>query len=159
VGLAKVTRPQIKFVAAVKQANILQIQFDFLDPGDGAVIELLHTSASRWPSAAGTIRGIPQGPVDQGTLYGDAWNDIDASRYRWQKVRVVIIVIAALAIGRYLAILSDGVANGFVAALGVLLALFVADSTVFKRRGFPMSLMCEAVIAGLPRFRQRRAPR
>lgn len=40
------------------------LTFDFLDPGDGVVLELLHTSALRFPKVAGTIKGIPRGLVD-----------------------------------------------------------------------------------------------
>jgi hypothetical protein len=42
------------------------LRFDFLDPGDGAVIELVHTSALRVPRVKGTIKGIPEGLVDVG---------------------------------------------------------------------------------------------
>jgi len=40
------------------------VTFDFLDPGDGVVLELLHTSALKFPKVAGTIKGIPRGLVD-----------------------------------------------------------------------------------------------
>jgi len=41
--------------------NEAQFGFDFLDPKDGAVIEILHTSTNRKPSIVGTMRGLPQG--------------------------------------------------------------------------------------------------
>lgn len=40
------------------------LTFDFLDPGDGVVLELLHTSALKFPKVKGTIKGIPRGLVD-----------------------------------------------------------------------------------------------
>ncbi len=46
------------------KAHRALITFDFLDPGDGALLELLHTSALRFPKVAGTIKGIPRGLVD-----------------------------------------------------------------------------------------------
>jgi hypothetical protein len=44
------------------------LEFDFLDAGDGAAIELLHTGSSR-PHVLGTIRGIPSGPEDRGIYH------------------------------------------------------------------------------------------
>jgi hypothetical protein len=43
--------------------------FDFLDPQDGVRIEILHTSDER-PMIYGTIRGLPQGFTDWGSLPG-----------------------------------------------------------------------------------------
>ena len=37
------------------------LSFDFLDPGDGVRIEILHTSKQRFPAISGTVRGIPKG--------------------------------------------------------------------------------------------------
>lgn len=44
------------------------IEFDFLDPGDGVSIELLHTSKQRSPSFLGSIRGVPEGVVNWGRI-------------------------------------------------------------------------------------------
>ena len=41
--------------------NVAKLSFDYLDPGDGARIELLHTSKRRYPKILGSIRGIPKG--------------------------------------------------------------------------------------------------
>ncbi|VVQ30700.1 hypothetical protein [Pseudomonas fluorescens] len=35
--------------------------FNFLDPNDGVVVEILHTSTDRIPRIKGTLRGLPQG--------------------------------------------------------------------------------------------------
>jgi hypothetical protein len=43
-----------------ERPNELIFHFDFLDPGDGAVIDMLHTG-DRKVRLTGTIRGIPQG--------------------------------------------------------------------------------------------------
>lgn len=43
--------------------------FEYLDPGDGAVIELLHTDQKRYPSVTGTIKGIPYGIKSWGSYY------------------------------------------------------------------------------------------
>lgn len=42
--------------------------FDYLDAGDGVVMEVLHTSSERFPRIAGSVRGIPRGVADYGGL-------------------------------------------------------------------------------------------
>ena len=46
--------------------NKLGLKFEYLDPKDGVVIELLHDSEKRYPVFSGTVKGIPNGFVDQG---------------------------------------------------------------------------------------------
>ena len=46
----------------------MTIAFDYLDPGDGAVIEVLHTDSKRFPEISGTIKGVPKGCLDWGRL-------------------------------------------------------------------------------------------
>lgn len=50
------------------QSNAATITFDFIDRGDGAVLEVLHSSERRHLSLLGTIRGIPNGPKDLGRM-------------------------------------------------------------------------------------------
>ena len=47
-------------VDPAKQNRAL-LAFDFFDPGDGVVIEVLHTGDERKPSFCGTLRGMPKG--------------------------------------------------------------------------------------------------
>jgi len=46
----------------------LMIAFDYLDPGDGAVIEVLHTDTKRYPEIVGTVKGVPKGCMNWGRL-------------------------------------------------------------------------------------------
>jgi len=46
----------------------LFLSFDYLDPDDGVVIELLHDSANKYPELTGTIKGLPNGFVDHGRV-------------------------------------------------------------------------------------------
>jgi hypothetical protein len=41
--------------------NLALIKFDFLDAGDGAVLEILHTAQSSVAIITGTVKGIPRG--------------------------------------------------------------------------------------------------
>lgn len=42
--------------------NILNINFEYLDPQDGVTIEILHTDVNRYPNFLGTVKGMPVGP-------------------------------------------------------------------------------------------------
>lgn len=59
--LLRVTR-EVNGVAVHQEAvNEALISFDFLDPGDGATIEVLHTGGAVQRQLKGTIKGIPGG--------------------------------------------------------------------------------------------------
>jgi len=51
--------------------NELVINFSYLDPQDGATIEILHDSENRYPEIIGTIKGIPKGVEDLGRVYSN----------------------------------------------------------------------------------------
>lgn len=48
-------------VACEPKSHIANLTFDFMDPGDGVVVELIHTSSRAFPKILGTIKGIPRG--------------------------------------------------------------------------------------------------
>jgi hypothetical protein len=62
------TRPVIKFQVRLQPcvSNSVLCEFDYLDHGDGATIEMLHTDEKEYPSILGTIRGMPRGLRDWG---------------------------------------------------------------------------------------------
>ena len=45
----------------------IYLSFEFLDPGDGAVLEVLHTGSDETPKFTGTIVGLPKGPQHWGS--------------------------------------------------------------------------------------------
>jgi hypothetical protein len=51
----------VRHVISPENPHQVELAFDFLDPGDGAVIEVLHTGSTRYPAVGGTIMGLPQG--------------------------------------------------------------------------------------------------
>ncbi len=59
---------QIEALPDASCPNETHIRFDFLDAEDGAVIEVLHTSKERYVEFLGTVRGLPQGLHDLGTI-------------------------------------------------------------------------------------------
>lgn len=59
-----------KFTASVRSTapNEIELGFAFLDSGDGAVVEVLHTSHGRHVDVLGTIRGLPRGLKNLGLV-------------------------------------------------------------------------------------------
>lgn len=68
----KSTRCTNKFQVKISadRPNEVLCAFDYLDPGDGAKIDVLHTGSRGSPECLGTIRGIPAGMRDWGRLGG-----------------------------------------------------------------------------------------
>ena len=62
-------------LAASKNRDFISCEFDFLDPGDGAVITVLHTGTD--VKVVGTIRSMPKGLLDLGRL------EEEEPRSRW----------------------------------------------------------------------------
>jgi len=48
--------------------NELLLSFEYLDPQDGVTIEILHDSTDKYPTISGTIKGIPKGFENYGTI-------------------------------------------------------------------------------------------
>lgn len=77
----KATRPVINFsVSADAAIPIATFTFDFLDPSDGAMIEILHTSEKRNPKLLGTVRGVPKGIMN--------WGDYSKEIYQFFPSRI-----------------------------------------------------------------------
>ena len=80
VRLVQRTR-EVNCVTCEPKDSTLYLAFDFLDPGDGALIEILHTSARATPKVMGTIKGVPDGFTRRGripppeTAFRDVKND------------------------------------------------------------------------------------
>lgn len=83
-------------VADQNDKGKLLLEFDFLDPGDGVSIELLHTSKAPAPSFLGSIRGVPEGILNWGRiLKGQGGRPLVLSIFRARKP----ICIAGIFIG------------------------------------------------------------
>jgi hypothetical protein len=50
----------VRAVASPHDARMVDLNFDYLDPQDGALIEILHTGTGS-PKLLGTIKGVPKG--------------------------------------------------------------------------------------------------
>ena len=73
VRIRTVSREAVKFAVATptdtseEARRIVYFGFEFLDPGDGGVLEVLHTGSAEAPEFTGTIIGLPRGPKHWGS--------------------------------------------------------------------------------------------
>jgi hypothetical protein len=89
------TRPVIRFqmISEPCVSNSVLCEFDYLDPGDGATIEILHTDEKKYPSMLGTIRGMPRGLRDWGR---SPFTDISQRRspyYAWRMLPIFLFFV------------------------------------------------------------------
>src|SRR5262249_53342440 len=70
VDVARVSRDVVQLSpdSAPGRENWVLLRFSFLDVGDGALIRILHTGENVAPKLSGTIRGMPEGCTDLGTV-------------------------------------------------------------------------------------------
>jgi hypothetical protein len=83
----EVTRDVNNVTVQVPSDNQATIAFDFLDPGDGAAIEVIHTGAADERRLEGTLKGIPEGPKE------DTSSHFEPRRISWGGVAVVVLSI------------------------------------------------------------------
>lgn len=159
VNIIKRTREvnKVSFKVSDDFSNEGIINFDFLDPGDGFVLEILHTSNSLYPILSGVIKGIPRGIKDYGIVF-DSIGKPNGKRgkfssfiYKLRPINTVImfaIGMSFLLLGIYFERLPQEIFEvkpdrdrWFFIAFGVVFLLsFISSITIAKRR-FPKSLM------------------
>jgi len=61
---------QVNAIVDATKPTEVELRFEFLDSGDGAVVEILHTSQKRYAELLGTVRGLPRGIHDLGRIAG-----------------------------------------------------------------------------------------
>jgi hypothetical protein len=68
--IIKSNRDTNKFTSIIRvnSPNIVDFSFDYLEPGDGAVVEILHTDKELYPKIQGTIRGLRKGAKYSGYI-------------------------------------------------------------------------------------------
>ena len=152
--IAKPTRDTNKFEVKInaKSPNEVACSFDYLDVGEGAVIELLHTAEKRYPEVRGTIRGVPKGILNLGSIASSDQGSLNLSTIR----RPMLFTMLGLAV--LLTVL--GFLNPFIPQRSpppepstewvfVGFGLFTIASCLFllwaSRKRFPKSLMIEDI--------------
>lgn len=106
-------------VAQAVKPTMAVFTFDFLDPNDGAALEILHTSEKKNPKVLGTIRGVPKGIV--------SWGDFSEASFPFflfqsRKIKPLIIIFNIF----YMVLAFMGVISIIMAMLpeNLLIAIF-----------------------------------
>ena len=70
VRIRKVSREVLRIRADTSGeiGQTVYCSFEFLDPGDGGVLEVLHTGSAEAPECTGTIMGLPEVKLGQKVL-------------------------------------------------------------------------------------------
>lgn len=169
-GVTSATRSVVaaKTNVSERSPNELFVSFDFLDPGDGLVIEVLHTGEERFPAMAGTVRGMPKGIRDWGAIVRERRMKIRmapgvtelAFNSRAFFLAVFVSSLAALLAGlapyspehlapKFVGRHPDWLNSGHIVwplVAGALLYTFLAGFALWvERRRFPKSLRVENI--------------
>ncbi|RJX41044.1 hypothetical protein D3P09_03260 [Paenibacillus pinisoli] len=68
-NIISISRSVNLFRAIINEnSNQVEVTFDFLDPSDGAIIEIIHNDNKLFPRVTGTIKGNMKGITDYGKL-------------------------------------------------------------------------------------------
>lgn len=96
------TRDVTSFALAVSpgQINEVLVTFDFADPGDGGIFEIVHTGSSNRPSLRGTVQGIPQGPENWGAIGNwDEARNLMRREFEWATTFIASFIALGLVLG------------------------------------------------------------
>lgn len=163
VELLRQSRNVSNVIFEIKDKNSVEVSFDFFDPNDGFVVEIVHTGSRRSLYWKGTVRGIPEGISDSGgsTLLVSLSSDIFAKAVG--KSTKFVMMIAAL-LGLAIAMLGlfrekfkeyDDILNWPsndypgpswpMVFMGIIYAILPIIMMWMRRRRFPRSLEIEQV--------------
>jgi hypothetical protein len=109
------------------------LEFDYLDPRDGAVFQIIHTGAMNKAKVAGSIRGIPRGLED--------WGDLQEWSEQKRRFSGLVPMLILLATGIAFSLIKDFVVSRYPAttkyfdwmfgAFGLLVGLVMISAIVF----------------------------
>jgi hypothetical protein len=106
VGLVKISRPTIGLNASIdKSEHAILIDFDFLDQGDGGIVEILYQgNETLAPFVTGSIMGAPKGLRRPDILRGLEYTPDDAdenprkARKEWGMPLVILLAFIAFTV-------------------------------------------------------------
>ena len=78
--------------------NLLNLIFDFLDPGDGINIEVVHSQAGNKLGVKGTIKGMPEGLRNYGRILWSNYRRLRSLPFPLSRPRFVFFIAMALGI-------------------------------------------------------------
>jgi hypothetical protein len=133
-----------KFAVTVRddQPNELLCQFDYLDPGDGATIDLLHTAERGRPASLGTIRAVPAGVQDWGRPSALDLSIRKATYARFMRFTTAFIPIFGASLIGFAIYVNSWYAHAPLLLFG-LVYLFCGIDVLRSRRRAPKQLRIE----------------
>lgn len=143
--------------------NEVLVIFDYLEPGDGVVIELLHTSEARYPTTSGTIRCVPRGIVNWGPMSRKRSMELSLGSLSLRVWNRTAISILGILIGLIMTMTGLGVPHWItrifptpetadtqsirwvVTIAGLVYMMVPSFGLWLNRRRFPKSLLCDEI--------------
>jgi hypothetical protein len=158
--LVKVSREVIKFsaVASPEREDLVLLGFEFLDPGDGAVVRVLHTGIKLHAAVRGTIKGMPSGCINAGTM--EPAERVGTTRSRNTRIFRTFMLILTCGMGTMviasglsprawdivnwpLSRPKEGSVTWLAVVMGMVYILLPSALLYTLRRRYPKSLMIE----------------
>lgn len=156
----KETHKPNKFAATINEQspNVVFCNFDYLNAGDGVVLELLHTSKEQYPSIKGSIRGIPKGPSNWGnasTLKSARYSSFFDKAEKYVQILFLIVGIISIIMGLFaktiyefnpsLIVTNFDQSRWFLIIIGVIFTIIFSFFLWVSRRRFPKSLSIDDI--------------
>lgn len=151
----KITRDTNKFAANINpnSTNEVICSFDYLEAGDGAIIELLHSAEESYPEVRGTIRGVPKGPLNWGRI---PRGRIGPFKNRRRALVIILLGVFMVCFATFLSPiipevpesakpLTDTFAMWIVVGLGLVYVFWPSYELWSNRKRFPKSLAIEDI--------------
>ena len=144
VRIRKVSREVVQIKADISEEVNSKVcwGFEFLDPGDGGVLEVLHTGSDKTPECTGTIIGLPKGPQ----YLGHAWDTYAPFKFRltlFVAIAIGLVMSAVGFVGTEPYLLFDQFPDWILVLVGLFYALIPSYLLWRRRRRFPSSLVVE----------------
>ncbi|MFL1802973.1 hypothetical protein ACJW8F_16485 [Plesiomonas shigelloides] len=131
--------------------SCLKFDFKYLDPSDGATIELLHDSEQVYPDFQGTMKGIPRGIEDLGRVFTPRKSSLkfpfnvligNHKLFFWFTMLIGLVMAAGSFIPSLSMFSKDTPENvdGLMLIFGIIYALVPAFALLHGRSKYPKSL-------------------
>jgi len=141
---------RVKVTVNRDQPHIVDLEFDFFDPGDGVVIELTHTARKIFPIIRGTIKGVYKGFTNKGIISYPVIHSAEQIQSNKKMLRRLIFVISIIMFMLVYAIITTFVSKPSESNLLLPIVLGLALGIVSslskdwrKRRKFPKTLLSQ----------------
>lgn len=143
--ITSVTRSVNAFNVLIQESNpsLASISFDYMDPRDGATIELVHTSEAN-PILLGTIRGLPRGP--RAVEISSSDNPLGAITMALSQRTLAPYVLGAAVVTLALAAVAAYMADSLVAIAFTIFGFTLLFSAWTLHRRCPSILITDQIL-------------